>query len=288
MQHPPFATVLVGPSGLLREGLARILEAADFRVVASTTCLDDAVLGTLAKYQSILLIIDAGDDPGGIAGYIELFKKQHPAGRVAVLSDHYRPSEIVPAFRAGANAYFPSVAACDALIKYLELVMLGETILPPSILPIILDHKVDDLREATARDVGRAPEVMIEAEGQKPQLSIRELCILRFLVEGDSNKVIARKVKIAEATVKVHVKAILRKIRVHNRTQAAIWAMNNGSFVWTMANGAAPTRAVAALSGSETQTSAALLPAPTEYREGPNHVALASIDRLVHKKSVAA
>src|SRR5204863_8745959 len=62
-----------------------------------------------------------------------------------------------------------------------------------------------------------------------PQLSPREKAILRCLIEGDSNKCIARKIDIAEATVKVHVKAILRKIRVHNRTQAAIWGVNQGS-----------------------------------------------------------
>ena len=63
-----------------------------------------------------------------------------------------------------------------------------------------------------------------------PKLSAREKCILRCLLDGDANKVIARKFDIAEATVKVHVKAILRKIRVQNRTQAAIWAMNSRVF----------------------------------------------------------
>src|SRR4030088_2616482 len=62
-----------------------------------------------------------------------------------------------------------------------------------------------------------------------PQLSPREKSILHCLSEGDSNKCIARKIDIAEATVKAHVKAILRKIRVQNRTQAAIWGMNNGA-----------------------------------------------------------
>ena len=61
-----------------------------------------------------------------------------------------------------------------------------------------------------------------------PRLSARQIAILRCLVEGASNKIIARKLKIADATVKVHVKAILRKIRVQNRTQAAIWGMHNG------------------------------------------------------------
>ena len=60
-------------------------------------------------------------------------------------------------------------------------------------------------------------------------LSPREKLILRCIIEGDSNKCIARKIDIAEATVKVHVKAILRKIGVQNRTQAAIWGINHGS-----------------------------------------------------------
>ena len=61
-----------------------------------------------------------------------------------------------------------------------------------------------------------------------PHLSAREAAVLGCLVEGSSNKVIARKVEMAEATVKVHIKAILRKIRVKNRTQAAIWAISHG------------------------------------------------------------
>ena len=74
-----------------------------------------------------------------------------------------------------------------------------------------------------------------------PQLSPREKSILRCLVEGDSNKSIARKIDIAEATVKVHVKAILRKIRVQNRTQAAIWAMNHGTLAIAQNGSAAPS-----------------------------------------------
>jgi two-component system, NarL family, nitrate/nitrite response regulator NarL len=62
------------------------------------------------------------------------------------------------------------------------------------------------------------------------------------LLNGDANKVIARKVDIAEATVKVHVKAILRKIRVQNRTQAAIWAMNCRLFAAEMEEGSAVSR----------------------------------------------
>ena len=62
----------------------------------------------------------------------------------------------------------------------------------------------------------------------KADLSRRELQILKCLADGDSNKLIARDLGISDATVKVHVKNILRKISATNRTQAAIWALNSG------------------------------------------------------------
>jgi two-component system, NarL family, nitrate/nitrite response regulator NarL len=68
-------------------------------------------------------------------------------------------------------------------------------------------------------------------------LSKREESILRLLMEGGSNKMIARRLVITEATVKVHIKAILRKLRLHNRTQAAMWAYNNLQRPSTEANG---------------------------------------------------
>ena len=59
-------------------------------------------------------------------------------------------------------------------------------------------------------------------------MSQREVQILRCLLSGDSNKMIANQLSITEATVKVHLKSLLRKINASNRTQAAIWALNNG------------------------------------------------------------
>jgi two-component system nitrate/nitrite response regulator NarL len=236
----PFATVLVGPSALLREGLSRILGAADFRIIASGPCVDGLVPAVLARHRSVLLIIDAGDDLIAALRQVELFRERHPAGRIAMLADRNQPGDIVSAFRAGAHAYFIKVTPCDAFIKSLELVMLGETILPTAMLSVVLDRADDgDDREheAAVHDVRKAAGEYLEAESDDmPRLSARERCILNCLIEGDSNKVIARKIEIAEATVKVHVKAILRKIRVHNRTQAAIWAMSNGLSISAMGN----------------------------------------------------
>ena len=74
----------------------------------------------------------------------------------------------------------------------------------------------------------------------------REHEILQALVTGSSNKMIANRLGITEATVKIHLKTLLRKIDVNNRTQAAIWAVNNGF----SADGAVPTRGLHVVSAN--------------------------------------
>jgi len=64
--------------------------------------------------------------------------------------------------------------------------------------------------------------------GDLPALSTRELQVLRSLSHGKSNKTIAREIGTDEAKVKIHVKTIFRKIRVNNRTRAAVWARSRG------------------------------------------------------------
>jgi DNA-binding NarL/FixJ family response regulator len=231
------AIVLIGKNTLFREGLARILSSADFRILASVSCAEDLLPRELQLHRPLFLVVHTGDDFGAAVKQIELFRNQHPGGRIAIVAYHYRPGDLVSAFRAGANGYFVDVMACDVFIKSIELVMMGETIFPPAFLPSVLDPESAPVGEAAPHDENNGAMLIGNKDTRAPQLSTREKSILRCLIEGNSNKCIAREINIAEATVKVHVKAILRKIRVQNRTQAAIWGMNNGSEIWGTNNG---------------------------------------------------
>src|SRR5712672_3624654 len=224
-----FAAILVGKRILLREGLAKILRSASFRILASVSCADDLLPSKLQVHQPLFLVIHTGDDCDAAVEQVKLFRNQYPGGRIAFVADHYRLSELVSAFRAGANGYFVNVMTCEVFIKSIELVMMGETVFPPAFLSFVLDPEGNRLGQAAPRDENDQAILVGTENTLAPQLSTREKLILRCLIEGDSNKCIARKIDIAEATVKVHVKAILRKSRVHNRTQAAIWGMNNGA-----------------------------------------------------------
>jgi len=134
---------------------------------------------------------------------------------------------MVSAFRAGADGYLTNRMRCDVFIKSVELMMMGEVVFPPQFMSLVVGHQRDYLDVEPSQKGDSA--LVLEEETVAQHLSPRENAILQCLVEGHSNKSIARKINIAEATVKVHVKAILRKIRVQNRTQAAIWGVNNGS-----------------------------------------------------------
>jgi two-component system nitrate/nitrite response regulator NarL len=233
MAQQSCVTVLVGKNELLLEGLRRILIGADFCVAATAPSIDVALANLLAEDLHILLIFNVGTDQDTIVSQVKRFKERCPTALILLLADYVQLSDnnIVAAFRCGANAYFMN-PSCNTLIKSLELVMAGETILSPTTLSLLLrqhdELAASEFEQSAAMRI--SPAAFIEPSSvHDPQLSARERCILRCLIEGDSNKIIARKIDIAEATVKVHVKAILRKIRVSNRTQAAIWGMSQTS-----------------------------------------------------------
>jgi DNA-binding NarL/FixJ family response regulator len=227
LRQQSFVTVLIGKSVLIREGISRILHAANFRTLASVSCVDDLPPGKLQSRQLLVLMVHTGDNFDAVIEQIERLRDRHPRARIAIVADHYRLGEMVSAFRAGANGYFVDVMTRDVFVKSIELVMMGETIFPPAFTSHVLDAQSDHLGKKPSH--GDRPILFATEDAPVQQLSPREKSILRHLIEGDSNKSIARKIDIAEATVKVHVKAILRKIGVQNRTQAAIWGMNNGS-----------------------------------------------------------
>jgi two-component system nitrate/nitrite response regulator NarL len=201
------------------------VRAENFRVRASVSSPDEFT-GGFRGPQQLFLIIHTGDDFDRAIEQINLIRDQYPSGRVVVVVDHYRSTEPDMAYQVGAAGYLVSDMPCDAFVKSIELVMMGEAVFPPAFLVSALDTQTDRRRNAARahEDVGIIP---ASEDTEAPPLSPRELAILRCLISGSSNKSIARKIDIAEATVKVHVKAILRKIRVQNRTQAAIWGMNH-------------------------------------------------------------
>jgi len=208
---------LLGRNEIAREGLRRILLSDQFDVRSSAT--DAASLkgpgpADGSSRPHIIIIDDApGSDP---IGSCRELSERYPNARLVLLADDYEFDEVALAFGCGIDGYIIKEISCEPLIESLKLVALGEKVLPSQL--------ARNLSFVSSGATGEDWHESIAGAG----LSDREVEILHCLTLGLANKVVSRRLSISEATVKVHVKAILRKLRVANRTQAAIWAIKHG------------------------------------------------------------
>ena len=200
--------LLIDANRLFRQGLAHLLEGAEFQVVAEAGTAAEA-LSSGQALPGLILIDPVAGQPGADA--LAALRGAAPDARIVVLTNRIDAASLPLVLEAGADAYLLKDTTPEALVQKLNLVMLGEKVFPGSVVSLLLNR---------SSDAGFG--------GPGNRLSQREMQILRNLMKGDSNKVIGLHLDITEATVKVHLKSLLRKIGVSNRTQAAIWGMNNG------------------------------------------------------------
>jgi two-component system, NarL family, nitrate/nitrite response regulator NarL len=212
--------VLICGNVLLGEGIKHILSKTCFRVQEGAAHHPSS-LSLLPEPEVILFVAEATRSPSEIAEIIRGLKAQCEAARIVLLANSLEGDFIMLAYQSGAAGVLHTAAAPEVLIKSLELIMLGERVFPAA----AILSAVNGLAPLPQEDQHGTTEARIDSRLLgKSRLSYREQEILCLLTQGAPNKVIARKLNVAEATVKVHIKAILRKIGAQNRTQAAIWA----------------------------------------------------------------
>jgi two-component system nitrate/nitrite response regulator NarL len=186
-------------SRLVKDVLSSVLVAAGFAVLSETDqCGADVVV-----------IIDFDD----YRDLEALLAHQQNGSKIVVLANEPDCRGFDHKQIAALSGILTYDLSAEAFVRALRLVGLGERVFP---------------RELTLRSGPRAQSHETSPpRSDVDRLSPREREILSHLVEGHSNKGIARILGITEATVKVHLKSLLRKISVENRTQAAIWALSN-------------------------------------------------------------
>ena len=221
------STYVICRAALLRDGIKRILGKTRFRVVGAGPELKDCKLSSRVSKPVLFILFDEDHDQTDET--VRAIRESAPDSRIVVLTPVCRRDHLMAIFRLGVHAYLANTISADALIKSLDVVMADGIVLPSASFTELVQQEIRVPAHvapipAQERSAALLPPVL---DAKMPALSDREALILQALVTGDSNKHIARRLAIAEATVKVHVKAILRKIRVRNRTQAAIWAMSN-------------------------------------------------------------
>ena len=209
---------------LLRIGLETVLAGEGFDVWHEA--VDDiSTLPELPEGEHPLFIIDGEIRSDAIISIISRIKMRFPDAKIAILAETFEVDAVSAAWRAGAHGFCLSNSQSEILAGSLHLVMLGEVVLPSA---FILSMTEPNAKPAASVSV-ESSEVCDDHRLPGRRLSMRETQILGYLREGAPNKVIARKLNLSESTVKVHVKAILKKVGACNRTQAALWATRHVS-----------------------------------------------------------
>jgi two-component system nitrate/nitrite response regulator NarL len=223
----PVVVLLVDDNQLFREGLKHALCDTRFTVRNDLGSFVEA-LWLMQTERVAFDFVLGGHAANNDAEFDAIYtiRQQFPSVKIVLLTDRGTMSERTTIMRL-ETALSYGVAGClskyisaQALRHALELILIGGLVTPITIIqrPPLVPSSTPATHLATP-----------EAE-RLADLTDREKQILRCLMTGLPNKLIARTLDVSEPTVKVHLRALLRKLNAQNRTQAAVWAMENGAF----------------------------------------------------------
>ncbi|MEZ0496443.1 LuxR C-terminal-related transcriptional regulator [Sphingomonas sp. IW22] len=204
-------TSLVVKSALARDGLRHIFASHGLPVAQAVSRIDDLDFSVFTSDHIVIFDSSLLSPDRDVAQLVKLTKAS-PFVRVVLLADHFEFDLVDRAFAAGVQGFFTHETPYRSLLGMLQLVALGEKVAPSELidhLSSVHTHSADSEQSDVATLFG---------------LCGREVAILECLVVGMPNKLISRKLGVSEATVKLNVKTIFRKMSVNNRTQAAMLA----------------------------------------------------------------
>ena len=207
--------ILIDDHALFRVGLQGLLERRGIDVVAAVGDPEEGIRLAAAEKPDLLLIDLRMPKMDGLSVLRHLAREQMALSAV-VLTMSPDETDLATALQLGARGYLLKDMEPDELVASLHNILTGNVAVAPG-LTSVLAELVKQGHPSSQDD-----------HQWFDSLTPRELEILKHLSEGQSNKVIAQRLEITDGTVKLHVKAVLRKLGVRSRVEAAVMAVENG------------------------------------------------------------
>ncbi len=200
--------LLIDDHRLFREGLEGLLQRRSIEVQASVGDGAQGVALALELQPDIVLLDMRMPNMDGIS-VLKQLKQQQSNLPVVMLTTSTSEQDLLEALKHGANGYLLKDMEPDALVTALRDINAGETVVAPHLTSALVRFIQGDTASP-------------QAQWPFSELTPRESEILVLIAEGQGNKLIARNLGISYGTVKLHVKAVLRKLDVHSRVEAAV------------------------------------------------------------------
>ncbi|MGV6826632.1 MAG: response regulator [bacterium] len=204
--------VMIDDHALFRIGLRELLERRGLNVVSAVGDCADGISQVLETQPDVVLLDMRMPQMTGLEVLKSLRNKKQTMP-IVMLTTSRDEADVVNSLQSGANGYLLKDMEPDELIDALNDIQGGKTVVAPELAGVLARALQGDPVENTTTNSGI------------DDLTPREREILCHLAAGQSNKVIANNLGISDGTVKLHVKAILRKLEVHSRVEAAVIAV---------------------------------------------------------------
>jgi two-component system nitrate/nitrite response regulator NarL len=208
--------LIIDDHTLFRVGLEGLLTSRGIEVVASVGSGHEAQRLVDELNPDIILLDMRMPGINGLEVLIMLREKNESLP-IVMLTTSTEENDLLKSLRSGAQGYLLKDMEPDELVLALREIVAGKTVVAPDLAPILAKAVQGKITEKEEKD-----------DSPFSALTPRETEILGLLAEGQSNKAIARNLGISDGTVKLHVKAILRKLNVHSRVEAAVMAVKRG------------------------------------------------------------
>lgn len=210
--EPAIRVVVADDHPVVREGLRSFLSSRPGIDVVGEAASADEVVDAVRSLGPDVVLVDLMMPGGGIEAIGRVTQLPSPP-RMLVLTSFAGDDKVLPALRAGAAGYLLKDVDPSDLEAAIRTVHRGGSVLGPAVAPRVLDQAT------STRPV---------ADDRLSELTPRERDVLELLAQGMSNRQIAAELYVAEKTVKTHMSSILTKLRVTDRTQAALYAARHG------------------------------------------------------------
>lgn len=205
--------VLVDDHTLFRTGLNELLTHRNLNVAGMTGRAEEA-LDLVDKLQPDIVLLDLRMGETGGLDILQQIRKEYPEQKVLILTTSVEENDVLRALRMGAVGYLLKDMEPDKLVQCLRQAKDGDTVVAQEFTGLLARAAVskDDLDKKLNKNVYN--------------LTPREMDILSHIAKGESNKHIASELGIVDGTVKLHVRAVLKKLGVQTRVQAALLAVS--------------------------------------------------------------
>jgi NarL family two-component system response regulator LiaR len=214
MTEQQINVLITDDQAIVRKGIRALLGTeTDIKVIGEAENGTEAVRQAESLQPDVILMDLVMPEMDGVEA-IRSIKTHQPAARILVLTSFATDDKVFPAIKAGAQGYLLKDSSPEELVQAIHQVYQGETSLHPTIARKVLQ------------------ELQTPSKPEQPPtsdpLTEREVEVLQLIVRGLGNQSISERLSISEATVRTHVSNILGKLHLASRTQAALYALQQG------------------------------------------------------------